>query len=363
MADSSTQSMVAPVMIAAGGTGGHVYPALAVAEVLRSRNIPVVWLGTKSGLEARVVPAAGFNIEWVNVAGIRGKNLLQTLMAPIKLLHSLVQAWRVFSRCKPVAVLGMGGFVAGPGAIVALLRRKPLIIHEQNSVAGMTNRWASLFAARVYTAFPDVFKSSVDAIEIGNPVRTEIEAIENPNSRMQRTGPCRLLVVGGSRGAHSLNTTVPQAAARCSAPISVWHQTGEADYQSTNEAYQAAQIDARVSPFIDQIVAAYSWADLIICRAGAMTVSELAAAGLGSILVPYPYAVDDHQRTNATWLVQAKAAVLLSNDELTVEKLSSTLEQLISDRDALLQMATNARGLHKSNAASTVADALQEVAL
>ena len=359
---TQTQATRAPVLIAAGGTGGHVYPALAVAEILRARNVPVIWLGTRAGLEARVVPEAGFDIEWVNVAGLRGKNLLQTVLGPFRLLQSMWQAWGVFSRRRPSAVLGMGGFVAGPGAAMALLRGRPLIIHEQNSVAGFTNRLVSRFARRVYTAFPNVFPANIKPVVIGNPVRAEIESLDAAATRLQHEGACRLLVVGGSRGARSLNQSMPSAVSHCSSKLEVWHQCGSADLANTRERYRLAGVSASVDAFIEPIVDAYRWADLIVCRAGAMTVSELAAAGLPSVLVPFPFAVDDHQRGNAMWLVNANAAVMLLDKDLNDENLSRAIDGIAGDRERLQQMASNAHSQHQPHAARTVADALLEVA-
>lgn len=356
MADSH----LSPVLIAAGGTGGHVYPALAVAEVLRERNVPVVWLGTPGGLEARVVPAAGIEIEWVNVAGLRGKNLLETLIAPIKLLRSITQAWRIFRRWKPSAVLGMGGFVAGPGSLMALLCRRPLIIHEQNSVAGFTNRLLCRFASKVFTAFPDVFTPSVGEEQIGNPVRSDFSNLNDPAARLAREGRCRLLVVGGSRGARRLNQVVPAAIATAGVSVQVRHQTGLDEHAQTAERYQDHKLEAEVLPFIDDMVDAYGWADIMICRAGAMTVSELTAAGLASVLVPYPYAVDDHQRTNALWLVQAGAATMILDQDLDASTLAESLRVLCTDKTMLTDMAKKARALHLDGAAERVADALLE---
>lgn len=347
-----------PVLIAAGGTGGHVYPALAVARVLQQRNVPVIWMGTQSGLEARVVPEAGIDIEWINVVGLRGKSVLHLMVAPFKIIYSLAQTWRAFGRCNPGVVLGMGGFVAGPSSLVALLRRKPLVIHEQNSIAGLTNRWVSRFASRIFTAFPDVFTTAKQVEQIGNPVRADIEAIKQPNLRTSHTEAMRILVVGGSLGAHSLNVTVPDALALCGVPVSVWQQTGPADLNATEERYRELGIQARVSAYIEDMVAAYTWADLIICRAGAMTVSELAAVGLASVLIPYPFAVDDHQTSNAMWLVNAGAGVILSNQELTPQALAYVVKPLLTDQERRIQMAVNARSLHKPHAAEKVADAL-----
>ena len=363
----------APVLIAAGGTGGHVYPALAVAETLRQRNIPVVWMGTREGLEARVVPAAGFDMEWVSVAGLRGKNLLQTLTAPLKLLHACYQAWRIFSRLQPRAVLGMGGFVAGPGCAMAVMRRCPLFIHEQNSVAGMTNRYMVRFARQVYTAFPGVFSLPESRLveTIGNPVRGDIASLMAPQQRYaSRSGPLRLLVVGGSRGARFLNQTLPTMVATLSDDASgqtllqdivVRHQSGADDEESVRQAYQANGINAEVTAFMDDIAAAYGWADLVVCRAGAMTVSELAAAGVASVLVPFPYAVDDHQSGNARWLSEQGAAVLYQQSE-PLDTLLQTLRSLCRDRNQLQHMAVQARSLYLPGAEQRMAQQLAEVA-
>ena len=365
----------APVMIAAGGTGGHVYPALAVARVLQDANIPVVWMGTRQGLEGRVVPEAGIPMEWITVAGLRGKSLQETLLGPLKLLRALYQAFRAFRRHRPRAVLGMGGFVAGPGGLMALLTRKPLVIHEQNSVAGLTNRLLSRFASRVLTAFPAVFKTLTKAEQVGNPVRRDIEQLGETARRSIKGTVCHVLVVGGSLGARTLNRTVPEALAKWVAgsvtdsqkiqSLSVWHQTGAAELDATRAAYaehnSADQLSTRVDAFIDDMVAAYAWADIVICRAGAMTVAELSAAGLPGILVPYPYAVDDHQTTNALWLVNADAAVSIADSELSVSRLVQELSTLLSDEERLSQMSVNARNVFKPEAARRVADALLEV--
>lgn len=368
-----------PVMIAAGGTGGHVYPALAVARVLQESDVPVVWMGTRQGLEGRVVPAAGIPMEWISVAGLRGKSFRDTLLGPLKLVRSLYQAFRAFRRHRPRAVLGMGGFVAGPGGLMALLTRKPLVIHEQNSVAGLTNRLLSRFASRVLTAFPDVLGACQSVEQIGNPVRRDIEQLGATRSAERNSSACHVLVVGGSLGARTLNRNVPPALAQwlstsdTNTALSVWHQTGSAELDATRAAYAAHDMidtaenatggtsSVRVDAFIDDMVAAYDWADLVICRAGAMTISELSAAGLPGILVPYPYAVDDHQTTNALWLVNADAAISIADEALSAERLATELSALLSDGERLAQMSVNARRVFKPNAARRVADALLEV--
>ena len=359
----------APVMIAAGGTGGHVYPALAVARVLQESNIPVVWMGTRQGLEGRVVPAAGIPVEWITVAGLRGKSIRDTVLGPIKLIRAVYQAFRAFRRHRPRAVLGMGGFVAGPGGLMALLTRKPLVIHEQNSVAGLTNRLLSRFASRVLTAFPNVFKTLGRAEHVGNPVRRDIDQLGSTRTGSSNSAHCHVLVVGGSLGARSLNRTVPEAlslvAPSTGRPLSVWHQTGAAELDATRDAYSTIantqSVSCRVDSFIEDMVSAYAWADIVICRAGAMTVSELSAAGLPGILVPYPHAVDDHQTTNALWLVNAGAAIAISDRDLTATRLASELTGLLSDEVQLAQMSVNARNVFKPDAARRVADALLEV--
>ena len=361
----------APVMIAAGGTGGHVYPALAVARVLQESNIPVVWMGTRQGLEGRVVPAAGIPVEWITVAGLRGKSIRDTVLGPVKLIRAVYQAFRAFRRHRPRAVLGMGGFVAGPGGLMALLTRKPLVIHEQNSVAGLTNRLLSRFASRVLTAFPNVFKTLSRAEHVGNPVRRDIDQLGSRSTGSFDNTHCHVLVVGGSLGARSLNQTVPDALSLVAADqsagraLSVWHQTGTAELEVTRKAYAATgnsqSTSCRVDSFIEDMVSAYAWADIVICRAGAMTVSELSAAGLPGILVPYPHAVDDHQTTNALWLVNAGAAIAISDSDLTASRLASELTGLLSDEAKLAEMSVNARKVYKPDAARRVADALLEV--
>lgn len=350
-----------PVLIAAGGTGGHVYPALAIAEVLRLRNVPVVWLGTRSGLEATAVPAAGFDVEWITVSGLRGKGALASLLAPLTLCRACYQSWRVFLRRKPVAVLGMGGFVSGPGCLLALLTRLPFCVHEQNSVAGMTNRHLAKFAKRVFTAFPGVLDKLAQHSQVGNPVRADIEGIEHPHTRLQgRDGPVRVLVVGGSHGAQALNEQLPLVFAKLSTPVEVWHQCGKTQNALCVAAYDAAGFKARIEPFVDDMAEAYAWADLAICRAGAMTVFELAAVGLASVLVPYPHAVDDHQTTNAAWLADVSAAVIQPQSAIDINELAERIDDLVGNRQKLVEMSVNARTRFMQGSAVQVADALQE---
>jgi UDP-N-acetylglucosamine--N-acetylmuramyl-(pentapeptide) pyrophosphoryl-undecaprenol N-acetylglucosamine transferase len=347
---------VRPILIMAGGTGGHVFPALAVADELRAHGVPVVWLGTRNGIEARLVPQAGYPIEWLSITGLRGKSAKTLLLAPFRLVLACAQAFRVIRRRKPCAVLGMGGFAAGPGGLMAWLMRKPLLIHEQNAVAGLTNRLLSRLATVVLQAFPNTFSNAAQAV--GNPVRRAIRELPAPHDRLKKHHDAlRVLVIGGSLGAARLNEIVPQALAEIAsgARPQVWHQTGPAKLEEARRQYANHDVVARVEAFIDDMAAAYAWADVVICRAGAMTVFELAAAGIGSILVPYPHAVDDHQSANAGYLVQAGAAIVRQQHELSSQWLAETLHNLTQNRDSLLNMAQAARKLARPSAAADVA--------
>jgi UDP-N-acetylglucosamine--N-acetylmuramyl-(pentapeptide) pyrophosphoryl-undecaprenol N-acetylglucosamine transferase len=345
--------MSGPILIMAGGTGGHVFPALAVALALRARSREVVWLGTRRGLEARVVPAAGFPIEWVTVSGLRGKGLVSWLTAPLRLLVALAQSLSIIRRRRPAAVLGMGGFVTGPGGVAAWLTRRPLVIHEQNAIAGMSNRLLARFAGEVLEGFPESFPAGLRARCIGNPVRPDMFAQPPPEVRFaSRSGRARLLVLGGSLGAQALNEIVPAALARIPESMrpDVRHQTGERTLATAQEAYARAGVEATIAPFIEDMAGAYAWADLVLCRAGAITIAELAAVGVGAILVPFPHAVDDHQTHNAAWLVRAGAAELMQQQAIDAPTLAERLQALLPDRAALLAMAERARGVAKPEA-------------
>jgi UDP-N-acetylglucosamine--N-acetylmuramyl-(pentapeptide) pyrophosphoryl-undecaprenol N-acetylglucosamine transferase len=357
--------MSRPVLIMAGGTGGHVFPALALARQLRRQSLDVVWLGTRRGLEARVVPAEPIPVEWLSVGGVRGKGLLTLLAAPFRLAWALLQALRVMWRHRPLAVVGLGGFVTGPGGVAAWLARRPLIIHEQNAVAGFTNRCLAHLAHEVLEAFPGSFGPQVHARVIGNPVRAEISAIEPPATRFAgRSGPIRILVIGGSQGATRLNTVVPYALARLgtASPVSVRHQAGARWHEAALRNYESAAARAEVTPFIEDMAEAYGWADLVICRSGALTISELAAAGLPAILVPFPAATDDHQTANARFLVSAGAAVLIPDRELTAERLAQELLRLCASRASLAAMAARARALARPQATEEFARTCLDVA-
>jgi UDP-N-acetylglucosamine--N-acetylmuramyl-(pentapeptide) pyrophosphoryl-undecaprenol N-acetylglucosamine transferase len=361
---ASTAAAMPLALIMAGGTGGHVFPALALARELHARSWRVVWLGTRLGLESRLVPAEHIEIEWLSVGGLRGKGWLIWLSAPLRLTRALLQALAVIRRRRPSLVVGLGGFVAGPGGLAAWLLRRPLLIHEQNAVAGFTNRCLAHFARCVLTAFPDSFRHDVGARVIGNPVRSEIAMLPAPSQRFATRGPgVRLLVLGGSQGAARLNAIVPYALSRLNTTLKfeVRHQSGTRWFEVAQRNYEQAGVTARLQPFIDDMAEAYGWADLVICRAGALTISELAAAGVGSILVPFPAATDDHQTRNAAFLVGEGAAIMIAERELTAEGLAGQLVALCSGRGRLIAMAERARALAKPRAAQDLADACVEL--
>lgn len=338
----------APVLIMAGGTGGHVFPALAVARGLFKQGREVIWLGSPRGIENRLIPDAGIPLERVRVAGLRGKGLLSWLPAPFKLLLALWDALRIVRAVRPAVVLGMGGFAAGPGGLAAWLLRRPLVIHEQNAAAGLTNRLLAGLAREVLQAFPGSFSRRVKARSIGNPVRADILQIAPPRERLAgRAGALHLLVIGGSQGALALNRVVAAAISGLNrqTDIVIRHQAGDATCQDAVDAYAQHGVAADVCRFIDDMAEAYAWADVAVCRAGALTVAELAAAGLGSVLVPFPAAVDDHQTLNARYLADAGAAVLIPQAELTPERLAAQLQSYLDDRNLLLQQACRAREL------------------
>lgn len=352
------------VLIMAGGTGGHVFPALALARLLRAQSHEVVWLGTRRGLEARVVPAENISIEWLSMSGLRGKGALTLLAAPFRLAQSVWQALGVMRRRRPALVVGFGGFVTGPGGVAAWLTRRPLVIHEQNAIAGYSNRVLSKIARRVLSAFPRAFPPGVKDEVVGNPVRAEIAMQPPPAERFaQRSGALRLLVVGGSLGAARLNAVVPFALAqleRAGLTLRVRHQAGERGIDAARAAYAEAKVTGEVTPFIDDMARAYADADLVICRAGALTISELAAVGVASILVPFPAAVDDHQTVNAQFLVREGAAVLIADRDLTADQLAAKLRELCAGRGKLLAMAERARQVARPDAAARLAAACLE---
>jgi UDP-N-acetylglucosamine--N-acetylmuramyl-(pentapeptide) pyrophosphoryl-undecaprenol N-acetylglucosamine transferase len=349
------------LMVMAGGTGGHVYPALAVADALRARGWDVFWLGTRAGLEARVVPAAGIDMVWVSMGGVRGKGLLKKLLLPATLLVAFWQSFAAILKRRPDVVLGMGGYTAFPGGMMASLLNKPLVIHEQNSVGGLTNRVLACLAERVLTAFPKVFTHAHDkpipcrrvtTEWVGNPVRTDIAAAP----ATEHTGALRLLVVGGSLGAQALNDLVPKALALLPAEKrpAVVHQSGRQHIELLRANYAAAGVEADVRDYIEDMAAEYRACDFAICRAGAMTVAELACAGVPAVLVPFPFAVDDHQTGNAEFLSEAGAAWLIQQKDLSADKLAALIGGL--DRPTLATMAGKARALARPDATAQVAD-------
>lgn len=355
------------VLIMAGGTGGHVFPALAVARRLIESGVEVAWLGTRRGLEAKVVPAANLPIEmeWVAIRGLRRKGPLGWLAAPFTVGLAVIQAFRVLRRRRPDVVLSFGGFVAGPGSLVAWLTRTPLVIHEQNALPGFTNRVLAPLADYVLSGFPGAFGNLTAARHVGNPVRPEIAALPAPADRLAgRAGPLKLLVVGGSQGARVFNEVIPAALGtlpRGQHP-EVWHQCGHGNAHRVQAAYRLAHARARVTEFIENMAAAYAWADLVLCRAGAMTVAELATAGMPAVLVPYPHAVDDHQTANAHFLSDRGAAVLVPQAELHPGRVRELLQELDGNRALLLKMANTARSCAVLDAADTVAGLCLEVA-
>lgn len=341
----------------AGGTGGHVFPGLAIASCLKQENIDVLWLGSEKGLEATLVPKHNIPLYFIQVSGLRGKGLSKIIFAPFLILRAIFQAYSILKKVRPKIVIGMGGFASGPGAIAAKLLGIPIFIHEQNSIPGFTNRVLSLISTKIFSAFPHTFAVSVKEITVGNPVRPEISTLLPPALRLsllQR--PLRLLVLGGSLGARVLNEIVPRALARFNVPerFQVRHQTGRVLFDSTKKIYEELNVQAEIIPFIDDMANAYSQADLVICRAGALTISELATVGIASILVPFPYAVDDHQTANAKFLADRGAAILLPQEQLTEQKLFDLLMDFQQHAEKLLDMAEKAYQLRQIDAAEKI---------
>lgn len=348
------------LMVMAGGTGGHIFPGIAVAECLRARGWRIVWMGNADGMEARLVPERGYETAWVRFGALRGKGLMRKLLLPVSLLRGFWQALRALRRVRPDVVLGMGGYVSFPGGMMAALIGRPLVLHEQNSVAGLANRVLAGVADRVLSGFPEVLKK---ARWVGNPVRADIVGVAPPQARFAgRSGPLRLLVVGGSLGAAALNDVVPAALARIApeARPLVTHQAGAKQLEALRLAYAEAGVEGALLPFIDDMAACYAEADLVVCRAGALTIAELAAVGVASVLVPFPHAVDDHQTGNARFLADQGAAILIAQDQLSAEALARTITKL--DRTRLLAMAEAARALARPHAAEAVAEVCETLA-
>ena len=353
------------ILIMAGGTGGHIYPALAVADYLHEHGFNLCWLGTDKGLEARVVPQYGYPLMKISISGLRGKGVLRFVMAPWMLLVALWQVLMIIREKRPCAVLGMGGFASGPGGIAAWLMRVPLLIHEQNAIAGLTNRLLLPFAHTVMSAFPGVFNTYKKVNVIGNPVRADIANIEPPLSKYEDMNEhdLHILVLGGSLGALKLNELVPEALSglqQCR--FTVRHQCGEKHLVLTTGKYQHLRINADVHPFIEDMAESYRWADVVICRAGALTVAELTSAGVGSILIPFPHAVDDHQTENARYLTDHDAGLLLPESELSRQKLRQLIQRFCHSKQYCIDMAKNARALARPDATMNVARLCMEVA-
>ena len=344
------------VTILAGGTGGHIFPGLAVAHALRARGAQVGWLGADGGMETRLVPQHGVAIDTIAVKGLRGKGIATLMTAPLRVLRAVRDAARVLRLRKPDAVVSFGGYAAGPGGIAARIAGIPLLVHEQNRAAGMTNKVLAKFAQQVLVGFPQTFAGE---IQVGNPVRAQIAQVAPPAQRdFHHGGALRLLVLGGSQGARALNNALPQAIAVLGLPVDVLHQAGEKLLDDARKAYADAGVAARVEPFIADMAEAYAWADLVVCRAGALTLAELCAVGVGSVLVPFPQAVDDHQTRNAQYMVERGAALLLRQDDTLAARLRETLSELARDPGRRFAMADAARALAKPDAAERVADAV-----
>jgi UDP-N-acetylglucosamine--N-acetylmuramyl-(pentapeptide) pyrophosphoryl-undecaprenol N-acetylglucosamine transferase len=348
------------LMVMAGGTGGHIYPAICVADYLREQGWNIVWLGSRAGMEARIVPPRGYAMAWIRFSGLRNKGLLRALLLPVNLLIACAQSAAAMFAHRPDVVLGMGGYVAFPGGLMAALLQRPLVIHEQNSAAGLTNRVLARIARRVLMTFPNAFKNKhlqSKAQWVGNPTRGEICALAAPEVRYgSRDGALNVVVMGGSQGAAVMNDTLPRALALLPAAERprVTHQSGAAHIDRVRAAYAAAGVTAETLPFFEDMASRYAAADLVICRAGASTVTEIANAGVAAIFVPLPWAVDDHQTTNAQFLVDCGAAILIPQTEFTPEKVAGLLREL--KRDKLLGMARAARAVAKPDATKVVGD-------
>lgn len=364
MGDNS--SMDRRVLVMAGGTGGHVFPALAVAEKLRAMNVQISWLGTRRGIESELVPVRGFELHCLDIEGIRGRGIKALIKAPLLLCRSISQAFKVLTEFNPAVVLGMGGFASGPGAVAARLKGIPVVIHEQNSVAGTTNKLSAKIAKRVMLGFPNALGNGEWC---GNPVRSDIAEMAAPQDRFAgRSGRARILVLGGSRGALAINKLIPEALALVASDLQpeILHQAGKAHWLDTLELYKQQGIDTQssaveVMPFIEDMAAAYAWADFVICRAGALTIAELTSVGLGALLIPFPFAIDDHQTVNGELLTDCGAAILVQQKDLNASLLAEQIKTVCGAPEKRLHMATQARSLAKNNAAERVAEVCMEV--
>ena len=361
------------MMIMAGGTGGHVFPALAVADTLRTRGVQIEWLGTPRGIENTLVPEASIALHHIQISGVRGRGILGLLKSPFLVVFAVIQAFFIIKKIKPNVVIGFGGFASGPGGVAAKLLGIPLVIHEQNAIAGTTNRLLAKIANRVLVAFDGAFVSGVtNSTTVGNPVRKAIANVAEPSVRyenrkqniLSQPSPLNLLILGGSLGAKAINELVPEALAKLplNSRPNVWHQSGKNHIEATIALYMQHQINAKVDAFVEDMAAAYTWADLVVCRAGALTVSEIMAAGLAALLIPLPTAIDDHQTYNAAILTHANAGMAIAQQNLSAEKLAALLLTELSNREHLQAMAIKARQIALPHAAETVADICMEIA-
>lgn len=344
------------ILIMAGGTGGHVFPALSVAKALVAEGARVTWLGTRRGIESNVVPDNGFDIEYISVEGLRGKSKATLVLAPFQLARAVWQAATILRRLQPDCVLGFGGFVSGPGGAAAKALKTPLVIHEQNMVAGLTNKWLAKWADRVLTGFPDVIDLPSKALWVGNPVREGIE----PRDEGKRKR-LRVLIIGGSQGAHTFNMKLPKVFADLGIELKIKHQTGEGKAKQVRTLYSMHDVEARVVEFIDDMAVAYQWADFLICRAGAMTVAECCAVGKPALLVPYPYSAGGHQIHNANTLVDAGAGEMVLNNKVDTPDMITVLSRFAAGRERLRMMGKNAQKLHKPRATEAVVEVVKEV--
>lgn len=351
------------VLIMAGGTGGHIFPGLAVADSLIGQGVTVRWLGARGGMECQQVPKAGIPLDVVDISGLRGKGLARWIIMPWKLLRAVFQAFRLLGAHRPACAVSFGGYAAGPGGLAARLRGIPLLVHEQNRIPGMTNRVLAKMARKVLQAFPGTWDEKLDPVSCGNPVRKAVVDLASPSIRMaDRKGAIRVLVTGGSQGARALNLLVPEALAALPSGLDfeIKHQAGKGRKQETEKSYGEPRYPVEITEFIVDMAAAFAWADIVICRSGALTVSELAAAGIASILVPFPHAVDDHQTRNAEFLVESGAAVVMQESDTDAHSLSSVLGDLMSDRQKLVGMAERARAVSVPDSAERVAGLCME---
>ncbi|MBX3709323.1 MAG: undecaprenyldiphospho-muramoylpentapeptide beta-N-acetylglucosaminyltransferase [Gammaproteobacteria bacterium] len=352
------------VLIMAGGTGGHVFPGLAIANYLQQHGVDVHWLGTKQGMESRLVPEVNIPLHFITINGVRGKGIKTLMLAPFKIFLAIQQSMRVIKKIHPDITIGMGGFVSGPGGIASWLTRCPLIIHEQNAKVGLTNRALACFSKRILEGFPTAFTPRSKVMTIGNPVRHELEHLPPPQERLiPNHAPFRLLILGGSLGAKALNEVVPRAIAKLKHEErpEIWHQTGEKHYAAAKKAYESMGVQANLTPFIKNMAHAYAWTNMVLCRAGALTVTELCAVGVGAIFVPFPFAVDDHQTANADFMVKHKAALCIQQSELTEDRLADVVKQFSQSPESRFDMAKAAYQLRRVNVAERFYKILCEV--